>query len=222
MFLYVKTHKITGLKYLGKTEQKDPYAYKGSGLVWKRHLKKHGSFYDTEILLETDDKDELRAAGTYYSNLWNVVESSEWANLVAETGDGGDTSASERFRIGMLRRDFSKENNPMFGRSAIKEKNLKWYNNGTENIYVTEGCAPEGFVRGRVGIKRKSPSKETRERISRGNMGRIAPNSQKIISPSGEVFDSIKKAASFLGLTTSQFRHRYIRTGQWSFVNPLK
>jgi len=38
--LYVKQHSITKLKYFGKTIQ-DPIKYSGSGVHWKKHLKKH-------------------------------------------------------------------------------------------------------------------------------------------------------------------------------------
>jgi 5-methylcytosine-specific restriction endonuclease McrA len=41
IYLYVKTHNKTGLKYLGKTEQ-DPFVYLGSGKRWLNHLNKHG------------------------------------------------------------------------------------------------------------------------------------------------------------------------------------
>ena len=37
----------------------------------------------------------------------------------------------------------------MYGRSVVKEKNLRWYNNGIESIYVTEGTQPTGYVLGR-------------------------------------------------------------------------
>ena len=39
------------------------------------------------------------------------------------------------------------DKNSMFGRSAPKENNLKWYTNGTKDIYVTEGTQPLGFLR---------------------------------------------------------------------------
>lgn len=45
--------------------------------------------------------------------------------------------------------DQSGSKNPMAGRSAAKEQNLKWYTNGVEVIFVSEGTAPAGFVRGR-------------------------------------------------------------------------
>jgi hypothetical protein len=39
---YIKLHSITGLMYFGKTTKEDPVAYSGSGLVWTRHIRKHG------------------------------------------------------------------------------------------------------------------------------------------------------------------------------------
>lgn len=41
-YLYIKRHSITGLMYFGKTTKSDPVEYKGSGLVWTRHIRKHG------------------------------------------------------------------------------------------------------------------------------------------------------------------------------------
>lgn len=89
IYLYVKTHNITGFKYLGKTTSKNPHQYKGSGLVWKRHLEKHGYDYTTEILLATEDEKEIKETGIFFSNLFNVVKSKDWANLMEEQGQGG-------------------------------------------------------------------------------------------------------------------------------------
>ena len=88
-YLYVKTHSVTGLKYLGQTRRKDPHKYSGSGKYWTSHLKKHGKHYTTEILKECSSTEELSFWGKYYSSLWNVTESNEWANLKPEAGDGG-------------------------------------------------------------------------------------------------------------------------------------
>ncbi len=100
IYLYVKTHKKTGLKYLGVTTNKDPYTYTGSGVYWKNHLNKHGFDYFTEILKECRTKDEVKEWGLYYSRLWNIVESNEWANLKEEQGDGGRQSKEVREKIG--------------------------------------------------------------------------------------------------------------------------
>lgn len=92
IYLYVKTHNITGLKYLGKTSSKTPHKYPGSGVYWRNHLDKHGYDYDTEILKECQTNQEVAEWGLYYSNLWNVVASDKWANLTEESGAGGDNS----------------------------------------------------------------------------------------------------------------------------------
>lgn len=87
----VKTHNITGLKYLCITEKQNPITYLGSGKYWKRHLKTHGKDITTEILFETENVKEFKEKGNYYSELWNVVESDLWANFRPENGEGGDT-----------------------------------------------------------------------------------------------------------------------------------
>jgi NUMOD3 motif len=125
MYLYVKTHNVTGLKYLGKTISKDPHKYTGSGTLWLRHLNVHGCDYTTEILLETEDEKELRDAGIYYSELWNVVESKEWANLTIEQGSGGDTSESPAFKEYMKNRDRNGDKNSFYGKSHSEETKAK-------------------------------------------------------------------------------------------------
>ena len=50
----------------------------------------------------------------------------------------------------MATRDQSGEKNPMYGRSAIVERNMKWYNDGTHETMFTEGKEPSGYIRGRL------------------------------------------------------------------------
>ncbi|HET8688350.1 MAG TPA: hypothetical protein VFM18_17205 [Methanosarcina sp.] len=104
--LYVKTHNKTGLKYLGQTSQ-NPHEYTGSGLRWLNHLAVHGNDVTTEVIFESEDKIEIGSKGKYYSQLWNVVEDYNWANIVPEEGSGGDTSMCENYAIGMANRDMS-------------------------------------------------------------------------------------------------------------------
>lgn len=85
--LYLKTHKITGLKYLGYTTR-DPFRYKGSGTYWLKHLFKHGNFIETKIVISLYNKQEIKRWAKYYSILWNVVESVEFANLIEESISG--------------------------------------------------------------------------------------------------------------------------------------
>ena len=91
IYLYVKIHNVTNLKYLGKTT-KDPYKYSGSGKRWLNHIKLHGDDCRTQILLVSLSKQEIAETGVFFSRLWGVVKSDEWANLIEESGSGGDTS----------------------------------------------------------------------------------------------------------------------------------
>jgi hypothetical protein len=86
--LYVKTHSITGIKYIGFTAKQNAHKYTGSGFHWKAHLKVHGNHYTTDIILETTDIQVIRDQGLYYSNLWDVVESAAWANQKPKSGPG--------------------------------------------------------------------------------------------------------------------------------------
>lgn len=91
IYLYLKTHNVTGLKYLGKTI-KDPFTYVGSGVYWKKHIKKHGNDVHTEILFECDDPKKFSKVAAELSAKFDIVESKEFANLCPEQGQGGDTS----------------------------------------------------------------------------------------------------------------------------------
>jgi len=219
IYLYIKTHNKTGLKYLGKTEKKNPDSYKGSGVLWKKHIKKHGNDVSTEIIFQSDDKEKFKKVAIEYSKKFNIVESKNWANLKIEDGDGGDTSKTINYIKAMENRKSLKgEKNPMYGKSAIKENNLKWYTNDDENIYITEGTQPIGYYRGRSNLKRKPHSKEHKNKISKSLKGHAAPNARKVISPDGQIFLSIKKAADHLGMTTSQFRCRLVNKGDWKIM----
>ena len=121
--LMIKTQIKTGLKYLcyTQTEGEQYDNYKGSGTLWKKHLKKHGDDISTELIYETEDKVEFKKVATQKSIDLNIVESDEWANLKIEEGDGGDTVS-----------------------------NRMWITNGFDNRYIYKTDAiPDGWSRGR-------------------------------------------------------------------------
>lgn len=93
IYLYVKQHTLTGLKYFGKTTSKNPFKYSGSGTRWRRHIKKHGKEYI--ITLEVwgfDDQELCTEFALKFSEENNIVESDEWANFIPENGlNGGVT-----------------------------------------------------------------------------------------------------------------------------------
>jgi hypothetical protein len=87
IYIYLKTHNITGLQYLGKTER-DPYKYNGSGTYWLNHLRKHGFNIKTEILAECKTLEEAKLIAAKYSKELDIVASKKFANLVEEAIDG--------------------------------------------------------------------------------------------------------------------------------------
>ena len=89
--LYLKTHNKTGLQYLGVT-YKDPSIYEGSGVHWKRHIRKHGR-HDVDTLILSQDKmigkytsDKFQEMSKEYSHAHNVVKDKGFANKMHETG----------------------------------------------------------------------------------------------------------------------------------------
>lgn len=87
IYLYVKRHTVTGLKYFGKTVRKNPIKYKGSGTRWLSHIKKHGNQHVvTDEVWSFEDQDECTRFALQFSMEHNIIESNEWANLVLEDG----------------------------------------------------------------------------------------------------------------------------------------
>lgn len=136
-YLYIKTHNKTGLKYFGKTV-KDPYKYGGSGVYWRKHLKKYGDDVTTEIYGYYNDASLCKQAAIDFSLQHNIVESETWANLRIEELDGGDASKTEGFKRWVS----SPEATEM-------RKNWKWWNNGLKDF---RGIAPPSgdYIRGRL------------------------------------------------------------------------
>ena len=129
-YLYVKVHKITGLRYLGQTKQ-NPHTYKGSGVDWERHIKQYGNNVDTSILLSTTNINERNYWGRYYSMIWNVVSAQDdygnkiWANRIPETGGGNGNKLTTLERRALGKRNVAKQ---------ILENNHNWSKRGSDNI----------------------------------------------------------------------------------------
>jgi hypothetical protein len=117
--LYVKTQNKTGLKYLGKTVQEDHDAYMGSGERWLNHLRKHGRDVSTEIVFQSENKEEIRQKGLELSEKWNIVKSDDWANIKPEEGDGG---------FGWMDEDYRKKNAKKAGDIRAKQMKEQGYN----------------------------------------------------------------------------------------------
>ena len=174
MQIYLTTNNINEKRYVGMETQDNPN-YFGSGVLVKKALKKYGrQNFSKQTLLECKSEEEMREAEEFFIAELNAVEDPSFYNL-HEGGRGGDTGFREgtdisakvkadwdaytpeqRAARGKIMSKVRKESgiakgdkNPMAGRSAVTEQNLKWYSNGEKTIYVTEGTQPEGFRRGR-------------------------------------------------------------------------
>lgn len=181
-YLMIKEIEQTGLKYLCKRKQnlydsKDHIKYKGSGILWNRILRAHPEYTITTTILGLYSSKELIKQGLYYSELYNIVDSNDWANLILESGNGGNTANTDNYKIGMKKRKSSpckgyrtihnidtnevrriKEGSILpdgfiygniKGRGYGPKGKTTVYHNGERKIYVTEGeSPPSGFVPG--------------------------------------------------------------------------
>ena len=116
-YLYIKIHNKTGLKYFGKTTQ-NPFKYKGSGVRWLRHIKKHGYDVTTKIVGFFVDELECKNFAMKFSKDNNIVKSKKWANIVEEVLDGG----AEAGKLGYIALQKRLENDSKFRQKIIERK----------------------------------------------------------------------------------------------------
>lgn len=168
-YLMIKTIDQTGLKYLCKRKVccKDPndhLKYKGSGVLWRRILKKHPDYTISTFVLGKYDKDELFKMGMFYSHLYNVVESKDWANLILECGDGGNTSNTD----GYVRYiEHVRSNGILKG----KHKNTILAHNPSTGKVIrlkSDNEIPEGFIRGNLKGRLYGPRKNKMRVVNNG------------------------------------------------------
>ena len=171
--LYVKTHNLTGLKYLGQTT-KDANAYKGSGIDWKCHLKEWGNDVTTEILYMGNDREEMKKLGRYYSDLWDVKNNVEWANRIPETGGGSSPDEGTRKLLsekltGKKKPPRTSEHNKKLG-DATRGKPKPKTSEGLKRYFEENGFSKEAALKQSVALKQwykenpekaKSKSKNT-------------------------------------------------------------
>lgn len=127
IYLYIKHCNCCGLKYFGKTTNRNPFKYSGSGVYWKRHIKEKS--ISTEDIWGFDNQEAYTDFALRFSKENNIVDSSDWANLRDENGlDGapigntnnlGNKHSEETKRVMSVQK--AGENNPFFGRQHTEE-----------------------------------------------------------------------------------------------------
>lgn len=179
IYLYIKQHSITGLKYFGKTVSKNPFKYNGSGKYWVRHITKHDKKYVKTIeIWGFDNQDLCTEFALKFSKENNIVESEQWANLKIEDGfqggsDKGSMSEEGKTNISLAnsgrknphlsnlnksregkkpnRRSYVGQGNPNYGKPSAS-KNKSWYHNpiSLEERYFDHNNIAPGFILGRL------------------------------------------------------------------------
>jgi hypothetical protein len=190
--LMIKTHNTTGLKYLCYTRKKDHLSYLGSGKIWKRHIKKHGEDITTEIIFQTENKNEFIQFATQKSLEFNVVNSDEWANLKIEEGDGGDTVSKK-----------------------------KWITDGKQDKYLDNSkLLPEGWIYGRANCVFNSSEKQ-KEFSSRSDRVK-AGISIKLAWDEGRFKRDHSKCGVSGDLNVSKIPEVREKISQWAKNNSIK
>lgn len=88
-YLYIKQHTETGKLYFGKTIN-DPEKYLGSGSYWKKHINKHGKEHVVNLwYCLFYDEDECTKTALMLSEMYDIVNSNNWANVIIENGTNG-------------------------------------------------------------------------------------------------------------------------------------
>ena len=186
--IYLKETPL-GLKYLGKTQQ-NPFNYDSSGIYWKRHLKKHNfkkSDIKTTILYETTNQDDLKKMGLHYSNLFNVINNHEYANLINEEGQGGRTlynenHPSKKFSEN-LKKYWTEEKRKMQSEKMLSDNPSKKDNVKEKLSNIKKGTKftdEQNKKKGKSGDLNVSKRNDVREKISKSLTGRKLSEETKL------------------------------------------
>ena len=86
--LYIK--KISNVFYFGKYTGKDIESYTGSGIIWKKYIKKFGKQNIQHIWHSEwyENPKEIEQVALQFSEENDIVNSESWANIIPENGIG--------------------------------------------------------------------------------------------------------------------------------------
>jgi hypothetical protein len=160
-FFYIKQHMVTGKLYCGKTTR-DPFKYLGSGLYWRRHIRKHGEVHVATLYVELfTEKDLLTEFAIDFSTKMKIVESACWANLKLENGLDGGTDKGHRKGIPSKRKGTGKPKPPSTMKQAMVARSEAY--TGSGNPFFGKKHREESK---RFGDNNSSKRPEVREKMS--------------------------------------------------------
>lgn len=201
--LMVKTHNKTGLKYLCITKRKNFREYQGSGVHWRKHLLKHGNDFSTKLIYVTKDYELFLCKCYYYSELYNVAKSKEWANLIPESGYDNIYNIKK-----------GECNLVTYHKQLSLDERVKLYRKRAKSIYKNHCCRKNPELWEEVKQKNRLtnqlywqnlPIEEQQKR-----MNKLKPNQEKFFKEKGEKYQHWKQNISdtmskkFLNLTDEE------------------
>ena len=164
MIVYLTTNLINNKKYVGIDSQNNP-EYFGSGLYIKKAIKKYGKQnFKKEVLEICDNKEDLLKSEIKWILFYNAVDSKDFYNI-HPGGQGGDiriflTEDDEKLwcdNISKGKKGFKKG-------VPLSDSNKSGISEGLKKYYENGGKAP---------LEGKTHTKETKEKISKSNTGKI-------------------------------------------------
>jgi len=175
IYLYVKQHSITGLKYFGKTKKSDPFRYNGSGKHWVKHISKHGKNYiKTSEIWGFDNQELCTEFALKFSEENNIVESREWANLKLENGlDGNPIGFNHSSKTKQKLSTISKNQKRLPFTDKTK---MKMSAAAKKRVYSEE-------VRQKMSKLRKGKKKAPRSESHKLNISLWQKNKERVICP---------------------------------------
>jgi hypothetical protein len=177
--LLVMEHKITGLKYFCKTTCIDRInRYKGSGVAWTKHLNEYGRDVSVGVLGFYVDEKRCLDAAKQFSLDNNIVISSEWANIIPETGKNGASL------FGELNPFYGKKHTPEIAERLRLQKIGKSVNKGAYRS-LEQRAKISASLKGRknpavsLALTGRALSNETKAKISEAGKGRVLSDESK-------------------------------------------
>lgn len=125
-------------------------------------------------------KEHRKKISKFQKQRWKTYDSKERDAKISEKNKGRSITWGDKISMSHKNSGIMKgKNNPMYGRSAIKENNLKWYTNGEEDILIKENTQPFDYYEGRGALAQKNKGKK-RTKESRKKMSESAKTADRI------------------------------------------
>lgn len=135
--------------------------YLGSGKKWKRHFKKYGKEHiKTLDVWGFDDQELCTEFALRFSRDNDIVNSTEWANLIEENGrDGGNISKTTRNKIANTLTDFYQSDDGIAKRKRLSD-NMK------KRVVSEETREKIRQSRSKIKLKPRSEESKMRSRMA--------------------------------------------------------